>query len=90
MRDRSLLLVGRVQRSTVERLLHHGWGITVWQQGVEGNLALLSLASGHNALDAVTPQVERLRSLGNVGVTVAPSQDDVLAAMRRMGLGRTA
>lgn len=89
-RERSLLVTGRVQRSTLERLLHHGWGVAAWVQGADINVALVVLESGHEAHSAITAQVERIRSLGNVGVAVAPSQDDVLAAIQRSGFGRTA
>lgn len=83
----ALLVTGRIDRPTLDRTLYDGWRVVLFQQGANGNVALVTHDDGiEDTGFGPRAQTERLRSLGTVGVTSNPTPDEVLDAMRRAGL----
>lgn len=85
-KERSLLITGRtLTRSTVDRILYGCWSVTLWQEGPTGAVALVTCTEDEADRGfGIVSQTDRIRSLGNVGVRVAPTQTDVLDAVVRV------
>lgn len=85
MRERTVMVTGNVAQDTLRRLCLPGFEVTTVWQGRDGLVALVALSPGLGISDRLDQQVERFRSLGNVGAKAAPAQDDILSAIRRAG-----
>ena len=85
-KERSLLITGRtLTRSTVDRVLYGCWSVALWQEGPAGAVAIATCTEDDADRGfGIVSQTDRIRSLGNVGVKVAPTQTDVLEAVARV------
>lgn len=70
-----MLTSTRLTRSTLDRTLYGCWTVLLWAEGPGGVVALISC--DEDSVDGgfgIYPQIDRISSLGGVGVTYKPSQ----------------
>ena len=76
-KDRSLMLTStRLTRSTLDRILYGCWTVLLWAEGPNGAVVAL-ISCDKDSADGgfgIYPQIDRICSLGGVGVTYKPSQ----------------
>ena len=76
-KDRSLMLTStRLTRSTLDRILYGCWTVLLWAEGPNGAVVAL-ISCDKDSVDGgfgIYPQIDRISSLGGVGVTYKPSQ----------------